>query len=595
MAPRTLSGIQPKVVQPVARPVDTFVQTKEGQQLAQLADALSGLSSSVSRFGSTLEERKGAREKIEGENAAREALASGLSYKAAIEQQVITPDKSPWFQVGAKETFGRVLGNRYADDLSAEFAKSPQAQSSNPADFDAFEQEFRKTWTQTHLGPQQDQYFTNAFGNTSEGRIAGLRANFAQQAGAKLVRQTGEAFHAEIFQTVQQFRNGKLPLPELTAAIKLAQDRQAAVGMSYSILNNLTGQAVVAAAVRLRDPALLDVLDQLGTGKGGGKVAGLPEIAAAREDALASIANANDNEARDAAAREKRDRDKVVDGIFDKLTDELAAAPDPRKVKLDPYIELMAKTDRSQIELVRGVAAQFGTQKYEDDPDVLSRLNIGIHMTAPGQSGYVTKRMVSTEFAAGNLSASSYRQLISDIKERDEAGGSSKFLRDPFVSRLSQAVKDGFVNELGVMGGSAVAMNAQNAADEAVAEYIRWSSALGREPGEEEALKKVNDIYNRRVLKRLDIKTQTMMQPIKVPKANFGTGSFSAFESPVVYTQLKADINAVREGRKNSVSPEHVTLLMQNGVDPRNKKQVDEFLAAQDQWYALTLGRRQTP
>jgi hypothetical protein len=95
-------------INPVASPVDTFVQTKGGESLSQLAEALKGLAPVVGQFSDVQAKYKNQRDKEAGAQKARELFESGKSYRDAIKQGLIGPQDSPWFQLGAKEQFGRV-------------------------------------------------------------------------------------------------------------------------------------------------------------------------------------------------------------------------------------------------------------------------------------------------------------------------------------------------------------------------------------------------------------------------------------------------------------------------------------------------------
>jgi hypothetical protein len=244
------SGLQPAPLRPQASPVDTFTRPNAGSRLGQLADALSGLAPSVARFSDVVAEQQNAKQQQAGILAAQKAQEEGKTYREAIQQGVIRPDQSPWFRMGAQETFGRVTARKYVGDFLASEEYQTVADSTDPRDFDKAEQAFRKRWSEENVGAQEpDQHYQLAFNNQAEATLFGLRENFAEQSGARLVKLTGEAYHAEVFQTALDAAGQHLSPQETADSIILARERQFAAGhTNRALLNQLTANAIVSAA-----------------------------------------------------------------------------------------------------------------------------------------------------------------------------------------------------------------------------------------------------------------------------------------------------------------------------------------------------------
>jgi hypothetical protein len=113
--PRTqVEGVQQERLRPAASPTDPFVVTNKGAGLAQVADALSSLAPTLNRFSNNVYEKKKEERLLEAEKIARQAQQDNKSIQQMIDEGVMKPHESSWFQIGLSESFGRSLAADYA-------------------------------------------------------------------------------------------------------------------------------------------------------------------------------------------------------------------------------------------------------------------------------------------------------------------------------------------------------------------------------------------------------------------------------------------------------------------------------------------------
>lgn len=584
--------LTPQVLRPVASPTDIFERPSAGRDLAQLAGALQDFAPSLARFAEVEEAQKSEKEKIAGENKAREIQQQGLTYAEAIKQGLIEPHQSPWFRLGAYETFGRVSGSHYADEFDVAFKQSDAAQSTDPKDFDAFEQKFRADWTEKNLGDKQDPYFQNAFGHTADNRIAGLRANFSQEAGAHLVKQNGEAFHAEVFQTISNAYNvvrtmgGKLDGAFIASQIKLAQDRQKAAGVDYKVTNPLVASAITQAAKRFGDVSILDAMDSVKIGSG--SLAGTSYGSNLREAAENEIASINQN--RYVAEHQLQERQK--EALVNETTGQLSAAllKDPT-TDIKPFIATIAKVDASKVDTFIGMQRAFLAREYEEDPVVKRSLFLGIHTVTPGKDGYTTQTKLDRALASQSISPATYSELSSQIKTRDKEGDkTSKLFNDDGYKALDKRVRGLFVAEY---GSSTIEQRqrAENAAAEAADKYFRWRQGAGDNADASTVNKWINDEVNTQFYGGNGTKAKGDPADVhsaqgNVPQAQFGGPKAVdpkkvPATSPSTVFQLRSEWLDIKTGKSGKGFSKPMQELLKHFGVPPNAAAIEEFVNTQ--------------
>lgn len=606
------TGLKPQILQPVARPTDTYAAPAAGEQLAQLASALTDMSPGLSRLAGVLAERGQAQATQAGQNKARDLVESGKTYAQAIKEGLISEHESPWFRLGAYETFGRVSANKYADDFRIALAQSPVSESTNPKDFDTFESQFRGQWSKQNLGDSQNPYFRNSFGSQADAQIDNERNTFSVQAGNRLVGQAGDAFHAELVQTVKQgIANGQ-DASTISKSVNLAMSRQAAAGMAWKRINDLATSAVTQTAKLLRNTDVLNVLDNIDVGANA-KLGGTAGAMSAREEAQEHIATVNNQEFMRDAKQQKVRFNAEESSIVTEASQRLAQAPDKSNVNLDDLIGQMTQLDRRMV--VAGVDMQAGSRVQElfklkdafvnygtqDNPDISRHLAIAINTLAPGDPNYVTNKEVSQAFGDRQLSLKTYREMVDDITKRDKEGGAGHFMNDDGIKLVDQNIKgllgagideNGFWKpEYGVRGIRAQA--------EAMDAYLTWRKQ-NPAASHNDVVKEAYAVAQRAADFRQDPIKKTLpdAKSTELAPPRFGTDPAPI---PVDYNKqlvtdrknlhnLFSEWTQLRSGIRNALSPASQEILKTNNIplpDPKStqyeaeQKKADAFIQAQ--------------
>lgn len=570
--------LTPPVLRPTARPQDIYTRTDGGAKLRQLADGLSQFAPSLSRFGGALQEGVDKDAETAGANAARDFVESGKTYKDAITAGLIKPHQSPYFRLGAYETFGRASAVRYSDDVEIAFAKSKVAQSTNPADFDKFEGDFRGTWTKEHLGDTVDPYFANAFGKQADTLMDGKRHNFAEQAGARLVQQTGEAFHAEAYGIIENSRTFGLDDKGTLGLLNQAAERQTAAGMDRSIVNQLLSSAIDAAAVAANngegDAEILKLKKQIKLGAG--TLAGTSYGSKGTEDTANKITIVQQRKLVAEEAQKTATRKANLEALTSDAVAALQASKSPLTVDMNPYIDrarAMGEGDKATTLL--NIQSAFADRTYKDIPEVEQRLYIGVH------EGTTTMEHLDEALAARTITFPTYSKLSDDIKERDKQGQAGAATKQAEIERVRGRFKSLFVAEY---GGSTAEQRyrAEQASSEGVAKYLRTMSAP--EGQKMTSVQKEEWIHNE-VMHQFGVKADVMdKNPIlakRIPDADFSAPSLvnpkkAPAVPPETFQLIKTGYARLQAGGK--LLPAEIAALKAVHVAP---KDIEEWITLQ--------------
>lgn len=602
------NGLRPEILNPVAAPTNTFAEPTAGQQLSQLAGALSEVSPGLSRFSDAEFERGQQQQTQAGQNRARDLIESGKTYAQAIKEGLIDLHESPWFRLGAYETFGRVSANKYADDFGVALAKSDVAQSTNPADFDRFEGEFRKQWSAQNLGQQQNPYFQNAFGNGADQRIESARATFAEEAGKRLVSQTGDAYHAETIQTITDGIAQGEDMGTIADQIKLGMQRQIAAGFAPKLINDYTISAVTQAMMSMRRTDLADILTKYLEIKPGaflGNTQGGQDAIRAAQEHVATVTQREFTREKAQVTFEMR---QAEEGIYSALDQRMLNAPDRGNVNIDDLLEQMSTLSRkmvskgidveagSKIERLQSIANAWATFGTKDDPNTARDLNIRINTLSPGDDGYVTQRTIADAFANKQLSQKTYRELVDDLQKRDKEGGVGHFLNDDGMrlveSQIKLLVPQGFDDKGIVKPEYAFAL--ANATAEVNDQYLRWrkEGGGGANASPSEINKKVYELTAAASHKFSGGNAATFE---KTPAPTFGSGTAElkpvdpkknlVSDTPAI-RQLINEQQEVKAGRRNALSARSLEILKRNNIKNTDPDAVQKFVDDQSKLLA---------
>lgn len=265
-------GLDPVPFRPTASPLGRprLAPDSSARNLRQLAQGLGRFSSTLASLTDESIRRKGEEDREAGIQRARELQQEGLTFKEAVAKGLISPADSPWFRTGAEEFFGRNAASRYNDDLHNALRESGLTESStDTADFDEFERNFREDWIEENVGEaNRGVAFESAFGRTVDANTTNTRSAFNAAVGRNLVRDTGEAVHQSVVTTALDAHAGDMN-PEAPAnLIRMDIERARAMGVSNEIANKKAAQGIVNAYLDTGDEDLLDIMDHIQMGSG---------------------------------------------------------------------------------------------------------------------------------------------------------------------------------------------------------------------------------------------------------------------------------------------------------------------------------------
>lgn len=568
-----IARLTPQTLRPTAAPRDTFVTPNAGAGLGQLADSLSQFAPSLSRFGAVVAQERGEKDKLEGENKAREFVEAHQTYKQALEAGLIEKKHSPFYRMGAYETFGRASAYRFQDDFRKALDKSPVKESTTPGDFDKFEGDFRNKWMADNLGENVDPFMQAAFGRTADNLINGDRSNFSTGAAARLEGQVSESFQAEVFSIAKLGYEAHATPDQVLDSIQLAMDRQIAGHMDKRIVNENVALAIVSAARRLNDTSVLDLMDNISVGSG--TLAGVARFAKLREEAENQIAAVNQakytHEAQESARRQR----EAVDAV---TADFVTALQKDPTVDLEPFVSrLVAAGDADKASTYIAMQKAYTDREYMDVPPVKQRLLIGVH------TGYTNMARLDSALAAKSITFQTYQALAQDVKERDKTGrdtGEAKVTSG--MERVRSRVRALFVAEY---GASSVEQRyrAEAAASEAVANWLDWRKSDAGKTADKAA---EEEWVHKETTRQFGLKASADdSDPIKdadIPDAQFGGPQpVNPKKAPAIerslYEQLKT------ESERGNLSPASIRAMKTLGIaaDPKALK---KFLDAQAQF-----------
>jgi hypothetical protein len=520
------------------------------------------------RFASEVQEGQDADAKVAGENAARDFVEQGLTYKQAVEKGLIKPHQSPFFRLGAYETFGRASAWKYDEDFVTALGASKVANSTNPQDFDKFEGDFRQKWQKEHLGDSVDPYMASAFGKQADSIVEGYRHNFAEQAGQRLVAQTSEAFRAEAFSIARQGHKEGLSAAQIAERLNLAAKRQNAAGLSWAVINPLLSSAIDSAAKRENDADILKVKDEISLGSG--TLAGTSYGSEGTEKAENEIAAVNQSKL--AADREeaKAKKEQAMTAVTGDLVTALQGAASPLTVDVKPFIErAVALGEPDKATTLLNIQKAFGDKEYTDDPATMKRLYVGVH------SGYTTQGRLDEALAAKALTFATYDHLSNEIKERDKSGREGATAKTAELERVRSRVRGLFIAEYGE-SNQAERYRAENAASEAVYNYLQW---LGTPEGSKATVEQKEQFVHGEALRQFGLKEDpsTVKQTTKnAPEAEFASPArANPKKAPAVPPATLAIIREAYEAlqRGERMSREAYAALQQQHVAPNKIKE----------------------
>lgn len=592
-------GIQTSPLRPVASPVDTFVRSNAGQQLSQLGNALSGLAPELAGVAMTIKHKENEKQTIAGENKANELLASGKTWKQAVDEKLVDVKDNPFFIISAQNQFGKVLGNKYADELHEAVKQSPIADSMRPEDFDTFSAAFRKQWTAAHLGEHTDAYMTNAFNNTAVDAEIQQRHQFAQEAGVRFVNDTTDAFKTNMGGEIRKaVKAGTVEqLPAALGEIMLAARGS---GLQWKTVNSMVVDAVLAQASENKDLSLLDkdtgILQKIKTK--GGVLGDIAETTARVTAMRYEISGAIQNDHHNANLAHEAEVKSAVSTVWSDFNEAQRKARQDKTLgtlNIDQFtkrLDALGDSDAVATMISAHSAYISGNATIEDD-EVKRRLNVGIHAAAPGTVGYVTQTSLNKALAAHQINNSTYDEYSSAIRTRDgdgSGGGIGKFFSDPMLNQAEKDLSPWFARDaLGnLMPGQAQLM--QRSVTYLRDQYIKWKSTdEGKTASWDTANKWLSKMIPESFAHFGNGTSQSVQKSFLdgVPQVNF--------DAPAMLVNPKKhlthDLPAIQAAEKSyaawkagrgKISDAALIILQDAGVDAANDKAVTDYFKEQN-------------
>lgn len=402
-------------IQPVASPVDTYARP-QASGLSQLAESLKSVAPEVAKYSDVVAQQQSEAQKAAGEKKARELFDSGTSYRDAIKKGLISPSESPWFQLGAKEQYGRVTAGKYSSDLAFAVANDPGLQTSTDVtEYDKFAGDFKKQWTADNVGTSSGLNFDHGFGSMAEAYGADERSKFVAEAGTRLVKQTSDNVYAEGFTTLKHELSMNTSHDAIAAGLGIVLQRATAMGVNERTANMAIVKAIGDMVQQKGDVSLFDIMKKIPAGN-----QSLDARPWAQEE-IQKVTHQVYSDQQDHARNDREVQDAArVEDIRQRSSDlsiQLANSANPSReniqVKLDA---LMALSSSAGQEIVRFKDAMIGAHFESNTPMVHSTMadifnpsaNVDVH-TLVGLVG------------AHQINQADFSYLHGLIDQRDEA------------------------------------------------------------------------------------------------------------------------------------------------------------------------------
>lgn len=586
------SGLGRVRLQPVASPTSGYEQptSAENSDLGQLAAALSQVSPELATFGVQQAQRKGERDEAAGKQEARELYESGKSWREAIKQGLITPDKSPWFRHGAEEQMGHFAAENFASEMTVAFAQSEYVDSHDPKDFDKFAQGFMKTWAAANLPDVRTQAFNTGFATADE-KIAGARAQFADRAGENLIKSNRESFGGSVYAALSRITAAHGSMDDMAVEVQRMLDTQIAQGLSPMIANNIVGEAFIRVANETKNPAYMQIMRKIKAGP-----TSLFDKPAIGQAVLAAEEHIYDRRLQEEHAEQQRatEADRVAtDGIMSAATS--AIRSNPTNVDLDPFVKQLEqhRNSESNAATLLNLKRTYSGEKFAGDQMVANELlAYAVTVTDEADPNFVSRDTASKALIARRINQQDFNNVISLIerRENEDHGKVAKVLRDPVFVMYTGLLKGQFGSELSMPGENRLGM--MRAVSEQTAEYLHWRDNEGKSASDEQKL-----AFLKNLTEQKRVKFGGMLQDMKddltkgVPQADVTSDKPEWKRGPVASISqndwLQMSFDFIRGGNSaDSLSDDQINKLTKAGATPAT---MIEFITLQLQFNGISV------
>lgn len=448
-------------LRPVARPVDTFVQTHPdptaGSELAQLADALKSLQPKLTAYFDSRREELIEKEIAEGVKAYEENRKAWTEY---LKEHPEHAGYSPHFQKGYRSMWFREQARRMAQEKMDAYSKGVmvdvggrQVNIQEVEDAQAFEDwsgSFNKTWVETHLGQVDSLEFAEYFlPVVSQFDSQLLQSHIAQRAEAYKVGYR-EAFSNEIIQAgLEALSRPEFATPtgkhqvlqEFRAKFEALLNKALSEGLPTRQANDLAVEALIRAAETaggFEGMALLEVLEEVKAGTGPlGKIG---KYKAAIKEAQEHI------EERYMGLEAKRwnfeqlKKDREIEAVIQKYWPSMWA--DPMK-NWDKEIEEVARTNWKAAEALRSYLGAIRSSHALDVRGQPVRVVRGGGGGGAALADSLSAKLIEIEdaVATGEISPAEGNKILQAIIARGTWGPKEQKLLQKTISAINKRTK----------------------------------------------------------------------------------------------------------------------------------------------------------
>lgn len=403
---------------PSASTVDTFVSGRGAPGLSQLAEGLKQIAPELGRFSDIQAKRQSEAEKARGEQTAREYAESGKSFNEAIKSGIISKSESPWFQLGAKEQFGRVSAGRYNDDLTRALQEDPIMSSTTDARaFDVFEQKFRADWMGANAS-ERDLHFEQGFGSLTDALTNDARRAFTAQAGNRLEKFAENNQYEELFRHFDTEIQAGTTHDAIAEGVNILTARAVASGQDPRVVNAATIKSLSDIVRRTGDTSLFDMLKSVRTSKGNTLYGTAQAQEAIREsEDYVAVETQRKNQA--AESKTRAERDEQATAIYGGVVDRLMSAANPSAVDISGEVKAMAKINPALANDLIAFKRTATGEAFESNQEVVNSTLGDIFMHGPKSAGYVNVRKLVKLMADGSINQQDFNTLKGHLDKRE--------------------------------------------------------------------------------------------------------------------------------------------------------------------------------
>lgn len=587
MPPRYQVGnIERPGIKPAAAPVDTFQRTGAGEQLSQLAQALSGLAPELRQFTDTVV----VDQKQKGTQFADEVVATGQQIKAGE----IAPNESKYFRMAAKEQFGRLNAGKLASRLTTRMSdpNDPLNLSTDPSDFDAAVAEERAAYL-SEVGGGDDSSFMAGFNQVSNQEIAARRESFSRQAGQRMETQVIQNTLQEHSEQIESGIAAGTSMKDIAQAIYERNTIQYALNpRSGNALSNTMRQAVYLTAKKLEDESVLELLKFIPGGPKNSMLASTKLSLEQTPDVLKEIRGARQQRYNLEATETRNDRNENIEialgTMYDAIDEAQAAGKSLTTIDPKTFADTVSPADAQRV--YRAFAAAQRRVDVDDEAIATGLWNSAFRST-------LTYDDVANAYEGGHLTDETARRMRNEIKKNRAGSGAAKALtQNPRLQETKTRLTRLFIDQYGV-NAPGIKWRAEIAVQKMENAFIEWARTpegqAGMKPGGDE---KMNDwLHNATLAFFLDNATPGLRKALKgieLPEqGSTGPKPVEWQTAPVVpaywLSQLAAELHKFDTQPNYKLPPAVEEVLRRNGV--KNVAEAQEFLQRQRQF--IPIGR----